>query len=210
MEAGYLWGIKEASRSFEVPMSAETPDAILQETKRRMHASVEALKKEMATIRTGRANASLLDNVHVDYYGSVVPLNQLATISVPEAGLLVVQPFDKSAIKAVETAILKSDLGINPGNDGNVIRLPIPMLTEERRRDLVKVLHRLGEEIKTGVRNIRRDANEDVKKLEKAKEAHISEDTAKKALEDIQKLTDAHVKEIDEAMKHKEAEILKV
>jgi ribosome recycling factor len=191
-------------------MSTHTPDAILQETKRRMHASVEALKKEMATIRTGRANASLLDNVHVDYYGSVVPLNQMATVSVPEAGMLVVTPFDKSAIKAMETAILKSDLGINPGNDGNVIRLPIPMLTEERRRELVKVLHRLGEEIKTGVRNIRRDANEDVKKLEKAKEAHISEDAAKKALDDIQKLTDAHIKEVDEAMKHKEAEILKV
>ncbi len=191
-------------------MSVQTPDAILQETKRRMHSSVEALKKEMATIRTGRANASLLDNVHVDYYGSVVPLNQLSTVSVPEAGMLVVTPFDKSAIKAVETAILKSDLGINPSNDGNVIRLPIPMLTEERRRELVKVLHRLGEEIKTGVRNIRRDANEDVKKLEKAKEAHISEDVAKKALDDIQKLTDAHIKEIDEAMKHKEVEILKV
>jgi ribosome recycling factor len=191
-------------------MSAQNPDAILQETKRRMHASVEALKKEMATIRTGRANASLLDNVHVDYYGSAVALNQMATVSVPEAGMLVVTPFDKSAIKAVETAILKSDLGINPSNDGNVIRLPIPMLTEERRKELVKVLHRLGEEIKTGVRNIRRDANEDVKKLEKAKEAHISEDAAKKLLDDIQKLTDAHIKEIDEAMKHKEAEILKV
>jgi ribosome recycling factor len=124
--------------------------------------------------------------------------------------MLVVTPFDKSAIKAVETAILKSDLGINPGNDGNVIRLPIPMLTEDRRRELVKVLHRLGEEIKTGVRNIRRDANEDVKKLEKAKEAHISEDVAKKLLDDIQKVTDAHIKEIDEAMKHKEAEIMKV
>ena len=124
--------------------------------------------------------------------------------------MLVIQPFDKSAIKAIETAILKSELGINPGNDGNVIRLPIPMLTEERRRELVKVLHRLGEEIKTGVRNIRRDANEDVKKLEKAKENHISEDVAKKTLDDIQKLTDAHIKEIDEAMKHKEAEILKV
>ena len=187
----------------------QTPDAILQDTKRRMHGSLEALKKEMATIRTGRANASLLDNVHVEYYGSMVRLNQMATVSVPEAGMLVVQPFDKSAIKSIETGILKSDLGINPSNDGNVIRLPIPMLTEERRRDLVKVLHRLGEEIKTGVRNIRRDANEDVKKLEKAKENHISEDVAKKTLDDIQKVTDAHIKEIDEAMKHKEVEILK-
>ncbi|WP_026853103.1 ribosome recycling factor [Geothrix fermentans] len=189
---------------------SQTPDAILQETKRRMHASVEALKKEMATIRTGRANASLLDNVHVEYYGSMVPLNQMGSVSVPESGMLVVTPFDKSAIKAVETAILKSDLGINPSNDGQVIRLPIPMLTEERRKELVKVLHRLGEEIKTGVRNIRRDANEAVKKLEKAKEGHISEDAAKKTLDDIQKLTDLHAKEIDEALKHKEAEILKV
>ena len=191
-------------------MSAETPDAILQETKRRMHASVEALKKEMATIRTGRANASLLDNVHVDYYGSVVPLNQLATISVPEAGMLVVQPFDKSAIKAVETAILKSDLGINPGNDGNVIRLPIPPLNEERRRDLVKVVSRMGEEIKTAIRNVRRDANEDVKKLEKDKTAPLGEDAAKKALEQIQKLTDESIKEVDDVVKHKDAEIMHI
>lgn len=191
-------------------MTAQTPEAVIQDTRRRMHASIEALKKEMATIRTGRANASLLDNVHVDYYGSAVPLNQMATISVPEAGMLVVTPFDKSAIKAVETAILKSELGINPGNDGTVIRLPIPMLTQERRKELVKVLHRLGEEIKTGVRNIRRDSNEEVKRLEKAKEQHISEDVAKKTLDEIQKITDAHIKEIDEAMKHKEAEILKV
>ena len=185
-------------------------ESILQETKRRMHASLEALKKEMATIRPGRANASLLDNVHVEYYGSVVPLNQMGTVSVPESGMLVVTPFDKSAIKAVETAILKSELGINPSNDGNVIRLPIPPLTEERRRDLVKVLHRLSEEIKTGIRNIRRDANEDVKKLEKAKEVHLSEDAAKKALDDIQKLTDIHIKDVDDAVKHKEAEIMKV
>ena len=191
-------------------MTAQTPEAVIQDTRRRMHASIEALKKEMATIRTGRANASLLDNVHVDYYGSAVPLNQMATISVPEAGMLVVTPFDKSAIKAVETAILKSELGINPGNDGTVIRLPIPMLTQDRRKELVKVLHRLGEEIKTGVRNIRRDCNEEVKRLEKAKEQHISEDVAKKTLDEIQKITDAHIKEIDEAMKHKEAEILKV
>ncbi len=186
------------------------PDTILQDTRRRMHGSLDALKKEMATIRTGRANASLLDNVHVEYYGSMVPLNQMGSVTVPESGMLVVTPFDKSAIKAVETAILKSELGINPSNDGTVIRLPIPPLTEERRKDLVKVLHRLAEEIKTGIRNIRRDANEDVKKLEKAKDVHLSEDAAKKTLDDIQKLTDAHIKEVDEAVKHKEAEILKI
>ena len=186
------------------------PDTILQDTRRRMHGSLDALKKEMATIRTGRANASLLDNVHVEYYGSMVPLNQMGSVTVPESGMLVVTPFDKSSIKAVETAILKSELGINPSNDGTVIRLPIPPLTEERRKELVKVLHRLAEEIKTGIRNIRRDANEEVKKLEKAKDVHLSEDAAKKTLDDIQKLTDGHIKEVDEAVKHKEAEILKI
>ena len=124
--------------------------------------------------------------------------------------MLVLQPFDKSSIKAIETAILKSDLGLNPGNDGNVIRLPIPPLNEERRRDLVKVVHRLAEEIKTAIRNVRRDANDQVKKLEKDKAPGVSEDTAKKTNEEIQKLTDARVKEVEEAVKHKEVEIMKV
>jgi len=185
-------------------------ESIQSEAKKRMHASLEALKKELATIRTGRANASLLDTVQVEYYGAMCPLNQMATVTVPEASMLVIQPFDRSAIKAIETAILKSELGLNPSNDGNVIRLPIPALTEERRRELVKVAHRMAEDIKTAIRNIRRDANEDVKKLEKNKDAGVSEDAAKKALEDVQKLTDAHVKEVDEALKHKEAEILRV
>lgn len=185
-------------------------DTILQDTKKRMHGAIETLRKEMATVRTGRANASLLDTIHVEYYGSLCPLSQMATISVPEAAMLVIQPFDKSSIKAIETAIMKSELGINPGNDGNVIRLPIPPLTEERRRELVKVVHRMAEEIKTSIRNVRRDANDDVKKLEKDKTAGISEDMAKKHLEDIQKLTDQHVKDVDEIVKHKEVEIMKV
>ena len=185
-------------------------ESIQSEAKKRMHASIEALKKELATIRTGRANASLLDSVHVEYYGAMCPLNQMATVTVPESSMLVIQPFDRSSIKAIETAILKSELGLNPANDGNVIRLPIPALTEERRKDLVKVAHRMAEDIKTAIRNIRRDANEDVKKLEKNKDAAVSEDAAKKALDDVQKLTDAHVKEVEEALKHKEAEILRV
>ncbi len=187
-----------------------TVDTILTETKKRMKSSMETLKKEMATVRTGRANASILDTIQVEYYGSHMPLNQIAGISVPDSSTLVIQPFDKGAIKAIETAILKSELGLNPANDGNVIRLPIPALTEERRRELTKVVNRMGEEIKTAIRNVRRDANDDVKKLEKNKDAHISEDAAKTALDDIQKLTDAFIKEVEDTVKHKDAEILKV
>ncbi len=187
-----------------------TVDTILAETKKRMKSSMETLKKELATVRTGRANASILDTIQVEYYGSHMPLNQIAGISVPDSSSLVIQPFDKGAIKAIETAILKSELGLNPANDGNVIRLPIPALTEERRRELTKVVNRMGEEIKTAIRNVRRDANDDVKKLEKNKDAHISEDAAKTALDDIQKLTDSFIKEVEDTVKHKDAEILKV
>ncbi len=187
-----------------------TLDSILQDAGKRMHVSLETLRKEMATIRTGRANASILNTLQVEYYGTLCPLSQVASVSVPESSMLVLQPFDKTSIKAIETAILKSDLGLNPGNDGNVIRLPIPPLNEERRRDLVKVVHRLAEEIKTAIRNVRRDANDQVKKLEKEKALGVSEDTAKKTNDDIQKLTDARIKEVDEAVKHKEAEIMKV
>lgn len=185
-------------------------DTILSEAKKRMKSSVETLRKELATVRTGRANASLLDTVQVEYYGAHVPLNQMGTVTVPDPSMLQIQPFDKSAIKAIETGILQAQLGLNPGNDGNVIRLPIPPLTEERRKDLVKATHRMAEEIKTAIRNVRRDANEDVKKLEKDKNQGLSEDAAKKALDDIQKATDAHVKDVDEALKHKEAEIMKI
>ncbi len=187
-----------------------TVDTILAETRKRMKTSLETLKKEMATVRTGRANAGILDTLHVDYYGSMLPLNQIAGVSVPEPSMLVIAPFDKKAIKAIETAILKSELGLNPANDGTVIRLPIPPLNEERRRELTRVVGRMGEEIKTAVRNVRRDANEDVKKLEKDKKTPLSEDAAKKALEQIQKITDEAIKEIDETVKHKEAEIMHV
>lgn len=188
-------------------MSLETT---LADAKKRMHGAIETLKKEMATVRTGRANASLLDTVHVEYYGAMCPLNQMGSVSVPEASMLVITPFDKSAIKDIEKAILKSELGLNPMNDGTVIRLPIPPLTEERRKDLVKLVHKLAEEIKTSIRNVRRDANDHVKKLEKDKGAGISEDAAKKCVDDIQKATDAHVKEVDDLVKHKEAEIMKI
>lgn len=187
-----------------------TPEAIYAEAKKRMKTSIETLKKEMAGIRTGRANASLLDSIHVEYYGASMPLAQIASVSVPEPSTLMIAPFDKTAIKAIEHAILKSELGLNPANDGNVIRLPIPALTQERRKELSKLVSKLGEEIKTAIRNVRRDANEDVKKLEKDKQNPLSEDAAKKSLDLIQKLTDDSIKEVEEIMKHKEAEILKV
>jgi ribosome recycling factor len=185
-------------------------ESTLNEAKKRMKQSVETLKKELATVRTGRANASLLDTVQVEYYGAHVPLNQMGTVTVPDPSMLQIQPFDKSAIKAIETGILQAQLGLNPSNDGNVIRLPIPALTEERRKELVKATHKMAEDIKTAIRNVRRDANDDIKKLEKDKSLGISEDMVKKATEDVQKLTDAHIKEVDEALKHKEAEIMKV
>jgi ribosome recycling factor len=187
-----------------------TVDTILAEAKKRMKTSLETLKKEMATVRTGRANAGILDTIHVEYYGSMMPLNQVAGVSVPEPSMLVITPFDKKAIKAIETAILKSELGLNPANDGNVVRLPIPPLTQDRRKELTKVVSRMGEEIKTAVRNVRRDANEDVKKLEKDKNAPLSEDAAKKALDQIQKATDDAIREIEETIKHKEAEIMHI
>jgi ribosome recycling factor len=187
-----------------------TVDTTLAEAKKRMKTSLETLKKEMATVRTGRANAGILDSIHVEYYGSMMPLNQVAGVSVPEPSMLVITPFDKKSIKAIETAILKSELGLNPANDGNVIRLPIPALTQERRKELTKVVSRMGEEIKTAVRNVRRDANEEIKKLEKDKHAPLSEDAAKKALDQIQKATDDAIREIEDTVKHKEAEIMTV
>ncbi len=185
-------------------------DSILQETKKKMKASLETLKKDLATVRTGRANASILDTVQVEYYGAHVPLNQMGTVSIPDSSMIQIQPFDKSSIKAIETGILVAQLGLNPSNDGNVIRLPIPALNEERRKELVRATHKMAEDIKTAIRNVRRDANDDVKKLEKDKTQGISEDAAKKTTEEVQKITDAHIKEVDEMLKHKEAEIMKV
>jgi ribosome recycling factor len=178
------------------------------ETENHMKGAIEATKRELATVRTGRASAGILDRVMVDYYGVPTQLNQLANISVPEARLIVVQPWDKSSLNAVEKAIQKADLGLNPVNDGTVIRLPVPQLTAERRKELVKVVKKEAEDKRVVVRNLRRDANEKIKALEK--EAKISEDEGKRALDEVQKLTDKYIAEIDKLLEHKEKEILEV
>jgi ribosome recycling factor len=181
---------------------------LLRETENHMKGTIEATKKELAAVRTGRASASILDRVMVEYYGTPTQLNQLANISVPEARMILIQPWDKSALGAVEKAIQKADLGLNPVNDGIVIRLPVPQLTEERRKELVKVVRKEVEDKRIVIRNLRREANEKIKVLEK--EAKISEDEGKRALEEIQKLTDKYIAEIDKLLEHKEKEILEV
>ena len=181
---------------------------ILQDAEDRMNKVTEILSKDYSSLRAGRANPALLDKVMVDYYGTPTPVNQTANISCPEPRLIVVQPWDKSLISAIEKAILKSDLGLNPNNDGSVIRLAIPQLTEERRRELVKTCSKKAEDAKVAVRNIRRDVNDSIKDLEKAKEA--SEDECKKALENAQKLTDRFVKTVDEIFEQKEKDIMAV
>jgi ribosome recycling factor len=181
---------------------------ILSETEDRMQKTIEHLTKDLATLRAGRANPAMLDKIMVDYYGEPTPLNQLANITVPEARLLVIQPWDKSSIANIEKAILKSDLGVNPTNDGNVIRIAIPQLTEERRKELVKVVKKRGEEAKVAVRNIRRDANDMLKSSEKGK--MISEDQAKKGNDEIQKTTDKYIKDIDVILTAKEKDIMEV
>ncbi|WP_318504616.1 ribosome recycling factor [Bacillus sp. T3] len=184
------------------------PKQVLANAKERMTKAISAYTRELASIRAGRANASLLDRLSIDYYGAPTPVNQLAGISVPEARLLVIQPYDKSVLGDIEKAILKSDLGLTPSNDGNIIRLTIPQLTEERRKELVKVIKKDSEEAKVAVRNIRRDANDDLKKLEKGGE--ITEDELRGYSEDIQKLTDDYISKIDQITKEKEKEVLEV
>ncbi|MFS0782269.1 ribosome recycling factor [Bacillus sp. 1P06AnD] len=181
---------------------------VISHTKDRMEKAVQALARELSTIRAGRANAAILDRVSVDYYGAPTPINQLAGISVPEARLLVIQPYDKTVLGEIEKAILKSDLGLNPANDGSIIRIAIPALTEERRKELVKQVKKEAEEAKVGIRNIRRDGNDDLKKLEKNNE--ITEDELRGYSDDIQKLTDSHIVKIDEVAKEKEKEIMAV
>ncbi len=181
---------------------------VLQSTKEKMDKAIQAYTRELASVRAGRASASLLDKITVDYYGAPTPINQLASVSVPEARLLVIQPYDKSQVSEVEKAILKSDLGLNPTNDGTVIRIAIPALTEERRRELVKLVKKYSEDAKVAVRNVRRDANDDLKKLEKNGE--ITEDDLKGYSEDVQKLTDEHIAKIDSITKDKEKEIMEV
>ncbi|MGG3843128.1 ribosome recycling factor [Anoxybacillus kestanbolensis] len=181
---------------------------VLTSAKEKMDKAVQAFSRELATIRAGRANPALLEKITVDYYGMPTPIIQLAGIQVPEARLLVIQPYDKSVLKEIEKAILASDLGLTPSNDGSVIRIAIPPLTEERRRELVKLVKKYAEEAKVAVRNIRRDANDELKKLEKNGE--ITEDELRGYTEDIQKLTDDHIAKIDAITKEKEKEVMEV
>jgi len=181
---------------------------VLQRADKRMALTVEDAKGKLATVRTGRASLAILDGVRIDYYGTPTPLNQVAKLSIPEPSLIVVQPFDPSTLQLIEKAILVSDLGLNPANDGKLVRIPIPPLTEERRKQMVKKVRSMGEESKTAVRQIRRDANEEVKKLEK--ESSLSEDDARRDLDEIQKLTDKHVSAIDELTKAKEKELMEI
>jgi len=181
---------------------------VLEQAKEKMTKSLSAFSRELASIRAGRANASLLDRIQVEYYGAPTPINQIAGISVPEARLLVIQPYDRSALGDIEKAIMKSDLGITPTNDGSIIRIMVPALTEERRKELVKQVGKEAEHAKVAVRNVRRDANDDLKKLEKNGE--ITEDDLRGFGEDIQKMTDEYITKIDNVVKDKEKEILEV
>jgi ribosome recycling factor len=183
-------------------------DTAMKDAGEKMAKALGHLKEDLAGIRTGRATPGILNRVTVEYYGAPVPLQQLASMSVPEPRTLMVQPFDKTAIGAIEKAILTSDLGVNPSNDGNVIRLSFPPLTEERRRDLVKQVHSRAEDGRVAVRNVRRHHKDEVEKLEKQHE--ISEDDLKRAEKELQKLTDQFVAEIDEIQRHKEQELMEV
>lgn len=183
-------------------------DDLLQDASRRMDKSVDSVRNEFNSVRTGRASAALLDRIAVEYYGQATPLKQLATINVPEPRLLTIQPFDPSSLKGIERAIQESDLGLTPSNDGKVIRLPIPQLTEERRKELVKVVGRYAEEGRVAVRNVRRDVMHHLKEL--VVNGEVGDDEERRAEDRVQKLTDEHVKKIDEQLKHKEAEILEV
>ena len=174
----------------------------------KMARAVEVMERDFHAIRTGRASTTLVERIHVDYYGTSTPLNQMANVAAPEPRLVTVQPYDKTATKSIEKAIMESDLGLNPSNDCTVIRLPIPSLTEERRKDLVKQVHGLAEDGRIAVRNVRRDCMKDLKEL--VHEGEVGEDAEKRAEHDLQKGTDDHVREIDELLKHKEAEILEV
>jgi ribosome recycling factor len=181
-------------------------DDLLKDTRERMGKSIEAIRHELATVRTGRASPHLLDRVNVDYYGTNTPLKQLANVAATEARTLTITPYDKSAIKQMEKAILESDLGLTPSNDGNLIRLTIPELTEERRKELVKVVRGIGEEGRVAVRNIRRDCMHDLRELKT--EGEVGKDEEHRAEEELQKLTDARIDEIEQLLKGKEEEIL--
>ncbi|ALS21668.1 MULTISPECIES: ribosome recycling factor [Paenibacillus] len=183
------------------------PQSIKKNAENRMEKAIGALKKELASLRAGRATPALLDRVQVEYYGTMTPVNQLANINTPDSRTLMIQPWDKSSVSAIEKAIMKSDLGLTPTNDGSSIRIVIPALTEERRTELVKMTKKYGEEAKVAIRNIRRDANDDIKKLEKT---GISEDESRRHQDDIQKFTDKYIAEVDKVLAAKEKEIMEV
>lgn len=177
-------------------------------TNERMQGAIDTLKKKFGAVRTGRASLSLLDGLTVDYYGTATPLQQVASLSIPDSRQIAIQPWEQKIIPEIEKAIMKSDLGLTPINDGKMIRITIPALTEERRKQLVKLVKKESEEGKVAIRNIRRDANEELKKIEKEK--HVSEDEVKKEHDEIQKLTDSFVRKVDELLQHKEKEIMEV
>lgn len=183
------------------------PQAIKKNAEDRMEKALAALKRDLSTLRAGRASPSVLDRVSADYYGTPTPINQLGSINTPDSRTLVIQPWDKSALAAIEKAILKSDLGLNPANDGSIIRIVIPPLTEERRKELAKDTKKFGEDAKVAIRNIRRDANDDIKKKEKDE---ISEDESRRHQDDVQKMTDRFVSEVDKILAAKEKEIMEV
>jgi ribosome recycling factor len=189
-------------------MSDDVLKDFLDDAKARMQRSVDATKNEFATVRTGRASPHLLDRIEVDYYGATTPLRQLSQISASEARLLTITPYDKNSIKSIEKAILESDVGLTPSNDGQVIRLSIPELTEERRKELVKVVHGIAEQGRVAVRNVRRDVMHDLRELKS--EGEVGEDDERRAESELQKLTDSHVGDIDSALAGKEQEILEV
>jgi ribosome recycling factor len=200
--------MKNEPQATPAAISYKSVKEIEANAKSRMDKALTDLQHDMAGVRTGRASVSLLDNVRADYYGTLTPLNQLATLHVPEPSLITVQPWDVSQIGVIEKAIRAADLGLNPANDGKLIRVPIPPLTEERRKELVKKLHHVAEDHRVAMRNVRRDANENVKKL--LKDKVISEDEDRRAHDEIQKLTDAQIQKLDQAAKAKEKEIMEL
>jgi ribosome recycling factor len=181
---------------------------VIKDIQHRMHGAVEALHREFKTLRTGRANVAMLDGITVEYYGAPTPLAQVASLKVPEPSLIVAEPWDKSMVNVVEKAIRNADLGLNPSSDGKIVRVPIPQLTEERRKELVKRAHHIAEEARTAIRQVRRDGNDKLKKMMKGHE--ISEDDEKRAVDEVQKLTDKHIDEVANVLKHKEADIMAV
>jgi ribosome recycling factor len=176
--------------------------------KERMDRAIEALKKDLGGIRTGRASLAIFEGISVDYYGTPTPIEHVSTLAVPESKLITIQPWEPKMISEIEKAILKSDLGLNPTNDGKIIRVAIPQLTEERRKQIVKQVHKRGEEAKISVRNIRRDGNDEIRQLEKDK--HIGEDDAKRSMDEIQTITDSYIKNVDDIISHKETEVMAV